>query len=115
MSIAKGADDMRCDLHTHSNRSDGSYTPRELVREAASLGLTVALTDHNTTAGLGEFLDEAERLGVEAVAGVELSGNFEGREFHLLGLFLRRESFERIESAALYYREKKEESNEESE
>ena len=48
-----------CDLHTHSVFSDGTYTPGELVAEAKSLGLIVALTDHNTAAGLPEFMDAA--------------------------------------------------------
>ena len=54
---------MRCDLHIHSIYSDGSFSPKEIVAEAKRMGLTVALTDHNTVSGLSEFLEEAERQG----------------------------------------------------
>ena len=79
---------MKCDLHTHTNHSDGSYTSTELVREAKEKNLIIALTDHNTVTGLPEFLSEAERLGVCAVGGTELSTVYDGKEFHLLGLFI---------------------------
>lgn len=79
-----------CDLHTHSVFSDGTYTPTELVRAAKELGLgAIALTDHNTIAGLPEFLCAAERMGVTAVPGVEFSSSFEGLDVHILGLFIR--------------------------
>jgi predicted metal-dependent phosphoesterase TrpH len=53
------------DLHTHSTASDGSYSPRELIREASRRGLNaIALTDHDTIDGLQEGRDEAEKLGI---------------------------------------------------
>ena len=64
---------LRCDLHTHSVFSDGTYTPSELIAEAKRLGLMIALTDHNTAAGLTEFMDAAQKQGVTAVPGVEIS------------------------------------------
>ena len=57
---------MRCDLHTHTSHSDGSYTPVELAREASEKNLIIALTDHNTVTGLPEFLKEAESLDLTA-------------------------------------------------
>ena len=81
---------MFCDLHTHSIYSDGTYTPAELIGEAKRLGLIIALTDHNTAAGLAEFMAEAEAANVTAVAGVELSTDCGGTELHLLGLFIPR-------------------------
>jgi predicted metal-dependent phosphoesterase TrpH len=73
------------DLHTHSNRSDGTFTPSELVRRAAERGLgTVALTDHDTTDGLEEALTEGVVVGVEVVPGVELSAEFRGTSVHVL-------------------------------
>ena len=64
----------RIDLHTHSTASDGSMTPSELVRHAASCGLrAVALTDHDTTVGLSEAQQEANEAGIELVHGVELA------------------------------------------
>ena len=48
---------MYCDLHTHSNFSDGTYSPAQLIEEAARMGLAaIALTDHNTVSGLPDFL-----------------------------------------------------------
>lgn len=77
------------DLHTHSTASDGTMRPAELVREAKAAGLSaLALTDHDTVAGLEEAAAEAERLGLEFVPGVELSAESPGYPLHLLGLWL---------------------------
>ena len=84
---------LRCDLHTHSIFSDGTCSPTELVAEAKRLGLIIALTDHNTAAGLPEFMDAAEKLGVTAVPGVEFSTEHLGKELHLLGLFIQPEHY----------------------
>lgn len=77
---------MRIDLHTHSNISDGTDAPGELVGRAAEVGLTVvALTDHDTLAGLDQAVAQGERLGVEVVRGLELSCSRDGSSVHLLG------------------------------
>ena len=88
---------LRCDLHTHSVFSDGTYAPGEIVAEAKRRGLIVALTDHNTAAGLPEFMDAAQKLGVTAVPGVEFSTEHEGKELHLLGLFVLPEHYAAVE------------------
>lgn len=76
------------DLHTHTTASDGSHTPSGLVRYALSKGLkAIAITDHDTLDGLPEALDEAARLGLEVVPGVEISVDFKP-EMHILGYFL---------------------------
>lgn len=86
-----------CDLHTHSIYSDGTCTPTELVDMAAAVGLSaIALTDHNTTDGLPEFLSAARDRSIEAVAGVEFSVSYNGRELHLLGLFIDEKYFSEI-------------------
>lgn len=86
-----------CDLHTHSVFSDGTYTPTELVRAASKLGLgAIALTDHNTIAGLPEFLKAAEELGMEAVPGVEFSTEYEGLDVHILGLFIEPDDYREV-------------------
>ncbi len=73
------------DLHTHSNRSDGTFAPAEVVRRAAELGLeVVALTDHDTTEGLAEAEAAGVELGVEVVPGVELSAEHDGTSVHVL-------------------------------
>ncbi len=73
------------DLHTHTDRSDGTFTPSELVWRAAELGLdVVAVTDHDTTDGLAEALAAAEEAGIELVPGVEFSAEHEGTSVHVL-------------------------------
>ena len=76
---------MSPDLHTHSNVSDGTLSPVELVRRAAAAGVQVlALTDHDTTEGVPRFLAAARARGVRAVSGVELSVDVPGVVVHLL-------------------------------
>jgi 3',5'-nucleoside bisphosphate phosphatase len=77
------------DLHSHSTASDGSCAPGEVVREAQRHGLSaIALTDHDTTDGLAEAVDEGRRIGVRVVPGVELSAVEDDLETHILGLHL---------------------------
>lgn len=74
------------DLHTHSNVSDGTQTPAELVREAADVGLEVlALTDHDSSGGWAEAMTEGARVGVSIVPGIELSTRRGEKSIHLLG------------------------------
>jgi predicted metal-dependent phosphoesterase TrpH len=73
------------DLHAHSNRSDGTFTPAEVVRLAAERELNVvALTDHDTTDGLDEALATGREVGVEVVPGVEFSAEYLGTSIHVL-------------------------------
>ena len=88
---------MRCDLHTHSVFSDGTHTPGDLIARAKQLGLIIALTDHNTVAGLPEFMQAAREQGVTAVPGVEISTEHNGTELHLLGLFIEPEHYAAID------------------
>ena len=77
------------DLHTHSTMSDGSMSPEELVLYASELGLKVmALTDHDTTDGLGLASKTAKKTGIIFVPGTELTISWHCGEFHLLGLGL---------------------------
>lgn len=86
-----------CDLHVHSNYSDGTLTPAQIVREAQTIGLSaVALTDHNTVAGLGDFLRAAEGTALEAVPGIEFSTDYLGAELHIVSLFVREEHYDAI-------------------
>lgn len=78
---------MAIDLHAHSTASDGLLTPAALVRRAAGQGVRVlALTDHDTTAGLAEAQAAADAAGVTLVAGVEMSVNWARRTLHVVGL-----------------------------
>lgn len=75
------------DLHTHSNASDGTDSPAEVVRAAHAAGLSaLALTDHDTVAGVVEARAEANRLGIEFLAGIEISCSYpRPGTMHLLG------------------------------
>jgi len=78
------------DLHVHSTFSDGSFPPEDLIVQAKSIHLAaIALTDHDTTDGVGRFLAEARSRSVRAVAGVEISADFKVGTFHMLGYFIR--------------------------
>lgn len=79
----------RVDLHTHTNVSDGTLAPTALVTLAAKVGLAaIAITDHDHLGALPEARRAGERLGVEVVAGVELSVTYADADVHLLGYFV---------------------------
>lgn len=85
------------DLHTHSHYSDGTVSPEEVVKRAVEAGLSaVALTDHNTVAGLTEFLEAADRYGVEGIPGVEISTDYGDTELHIVGLYIKPECCVRL-------------------
>ncbi|MGB4135192.1 MAG: PHP domain-containing protein [Microbacterium sp.] len=74
------------DLHLHSNHSDGTETPAEVVRQAHAHGVrTIALTDHDRTSGWAEAGDAAVALGCTFLPGMELSARHEWRSVHVLG------------------------------
>lgn len=76
---------MKADLHMHSTASDGVYAPGELMELAAGQGLThVALTDHDSMAGIPAAREAALRLGLHLIPGVELSCGAQ-KEIHILG------------------------------
>lgn len=79
----------RFDLHVHTTASDGTWTPAEVVREAARRGLGgVGITDHDTVAGIAEAQVEAARVGITVVPGVELGAERDEEEVHVLGYFV---------------------------
>lgn len=83
------------DLHTHSNASDGEFSPSELAKKAVEEGLSAwALTDHDTIAGNTEAAETSKELGIDFVAGTELNIYWSAGEFHLLGLGFKKESDE---------------------
>ena len=74
------------DLHVHTTASDGQYRPKEIIEKAAQKNIKViAITDHDTTAGLKEAQEAGERLGITVVPGIEINITFPTGEFHLLG------------------------------
>ena len=77
------------DLHTHTTHSDGSATPRELVERAHSKGArSIAITDHDTVSALAQARAAADRVGLEFVAGIELSAEYSPGTMHILGYFI---------------------------
>ena len=103
---------MPIDLHLHSTHSDGTLPPAALIQRIKSAGLSAAaLTDHNTVSGVPAFLEEAHRQGVTAVTGVELSTVRDGRELHLLGLFIPPEHLSDVTALTEDYLVRKEQSN----
>lgn len=103
-----------CDLHTHSVFSDGTWTPQQLVDEAERIGLAaIALTDHNTVAGLPDFLAAAAGKKLEAVPGIEFSTDYGDRDVHILGLFLKPEHYRPITELLSDVQRRKDQSNRE--
>lgn len=101
-----------CDLHVHSNFSDGTCTPAELVALAEAAGLAaVALCDHNTVAGLPDLLAAGQGSSLETVPGIEFSTDYNGTELHILGLFIRRSHYGPITDLMEDYHRRKEQSN----
>ena len=80
------------DLHTHTNESDGTSSPAELIDQALAIGLeAIAICDHDTFAGYDQALPLAQARGLDLVCGIELSTRLMGkteRAVHLLGYFL---------------------------
>jgi 3',5'-nucleoside bisphosphate phosphatase len=80
---------LNIDLHTHSTCSDGSLSPTDLVARAAAAGVEVlALTDHDTVAGLEEAEQSAGVHGLRLVPGVEISASWHAQAIHVLGLWI---------------------------
>ena len=93
MNPARSADPGRpggaIDLHLHTTVSDGRCTPRELVRRVAAAGVAVmAVTDHDTVAGVAEVQALATAAGMLAIAGIEITAVDDHRDVHMLGYFL---------------------------
>lgn len=87
-----------CDLHNHSVYSDGSFTPKQLACYAKEKGIdALALTDHNTVDGLEDFIKACGEVSLNYIFGSELSTGYNGKEVHLLCLFINRENVHRVE------------------
>src|SRR5690242_16748026 len=77
------------DLHSHTTASDGTQSPAENVRLAKEAGLAaMAVTDHDTVAGLEEALSAGKTYGIEVVPGVEISTVSGGQDVHVLGYWI---------------------------
>ena len=81
------------DLHCHSSTSDGDLSPTELILRAREQGVTsLALTDHDSTAGLAEAQQAADSAGIHFIPGIELSANWNKQCFHIVGLNINPDS-----------------------
>lgn len=101
-----------CDLHTHSTFSDGTFTPEEIIDEAVKIGLSaIALCDHNTVDGIPRFLAAAKSKNIEAVPGAEFSVDYNGKELHLLALFIPPNYLSKISDLMFESNQRKEQNN----
>jgi 3',5'-nucleoside bisphosphate phosphatase len=83
----------RIDLHVHTNKSDGTFSPEQVADYAHSIGLkAIAVTDHDAVAGIGPAIEQAKKYELEIVPGIEISAEWtEGKiemEIHMLGYFI---------------------------
>lgn len=79
----------KADLHSHTTASDGLLSPKELVEWAAAKGLAaLAITDHDTTAGINEGISAGKKAGIEVIPGIELNTQIGSIEIHILGYFI---------------------------
>ncbi|MCK4994410.1 MAG: PHP domain-containing protein [Candidatus Omnitrophica bacterium] len=77
------------DLHVHTNYSDGTFSPVEVVRYAIEIELTaIAITDHDCVDGIPPAMDEAKDRGLEIIPGLELAAEIEDFEIHIIGLMI---------------------------
>ncbi|MGG7212366.1 PHP domain-containing protein [Clostridium nigeriense] len=78
----------KCDLHTHSICSDGRFKPEEIIQMANERNLDyISLTDHDTLSGINDAMEEAKKLNVNFIPGIELSTEYNGESIHVLGFF----------------------------
>ncbi len=79
----------RIDLHVHTTASDGQFSPTEVVHKALEIGLiAIAVTDHDTIAGVAEALEAARGTGLDVIPGVEISTDIPRSEVHILGYYI---------------------------
>lgn len=91
------------DLHVHSCFSDGTYTPGQLIRLAKDSGLSaIALTDHDTVAGIPEAMDAASGSGIELIPGIEMSCLYQRKDIHIVGLLIDHENTSLLRSIHHY-------------
>lgn len=77
------------DLHTHSTASDGSLSPRELIKYAKKKGAAaISLTDHDTVEGIAEALTAGREQDLEVIPGLEISAQHNGGTMHILGYYI---------------------------
>lgn len=105
---------MTCDLHTHTFHSDGTDSPRTLAKLARERGLSaIALTDHNTVAGLDDFLVATADEGIIGISGIEISTDYKNIELHIIGLFIEPKYYDEVTAFVTPMMERKAKANDE--
>src|SRR5437868_8357463 len=100
------------DLHSHTDASDGSDAPSELIDNAMRAGVTaLSITDHDTFAGYYAAKPYAAAKGLDLLCGIELSTKYQGQTVHLLGYFPGAEPAEAFSTWLLVLQEKRRERN----
>ena len=102
-----GLHKVEVDLHLHTNYSDGTLTPKELLTLCKNKGLKViSITDHDVTMGLSEANEIASDMGIELIEGIELGAFWESSEIHILGYFVNQDDpyFQKILTELRYDR-----------
>ncbi|MCX7877728.1 MAG: PHP domain-containing protein [Ignavibacteria bacterium] len=87
--------DLKADLHSHTNYSDGYYSPEELILKAKEAGLDyISITDHDNVDSYHEALEASVKHNIQLIPGTEISAEHEGRETHILAYFINTENEE---------------------
>jgi predicted metal-dependent phosphoesterase TrpH len=98
----------RADLHMHTIHSDGTLTPPELVKRGKSAGLTtISITDHDNVGGINEAKTIGDELGLEVIAGVELSAAVDDQDVHILAYFIDIKNQDLLDHLAFFRYERK--------
>ena len=94
---------LKIDLHTHTNYSDGIFTPAELVEKAHKRGLDIiSITDHDSINGIKEAVECAKDFGIEIIPGMEISTDVDEKEVHLLAYFIDIENEELLKYLSFF-------------
>ena len=77
------------DLHIHTNFSDSTSEPSDVVRRAHQANIdAISITDHDTLEGVGPARQEAEKFNIEVIPGIEMTSEVDGKEVHILGYYV---------------------------
>jgi 3',5'-nucleoside bisphosphate phosphatase len=97
----------KVDLHTHSNYSDGFFTPMQLLNKAKESGIDIiSITDHDSLNGIKEAREYGKKIGMEVIPGVEISSDIKDKEIHILAYFIEPDN-EEIEHYLEFFRKER--------
>ncbi len=97
----------KVDLHTHTNYSDGALSPQELIQKSQAAGIQIlGISDHDNVGALEEACAYGHDVGVEIIAGVELSASLGERDIHILGYFIDYKNQALLDYLAIFQRER---------